>query len=185
MKYMFQVILSKNENAYALFSALRKKDIKGVVLPAQSLKSALLDNKDESIPAFAGLRHVVEYPHDNNYVVYCIIDESRLEEVKQIVRDVTDEIKHKVGIMFAMPLAFVEGLDWFYEYVIMSCHRNGDRSRAYSSCKTYRFAQRYRLSYCGAYNAVSDESHKLYCPGFGYNFRRCARFYSFLDRFFV
>lgn len=111
MKYMFQVILSKNENAYALFSALRKKDIKGVVLPAQSLKSALLDNKDESIPAFTGLRHVVEYPHDNNYVVYCIIDESRLEEVKQIVRDVTDEIKHKVGIMFAMPLAFVEGLD--------------------------------------------------------------------------
>ena len=82
-----------------------------MVLPAQSLKSALLDNKDESITAFTGLRHVVEYPHDNNYVVYCIIDESRLEEVKQIVRDVTDEIKHKVGIMFAMPLAFVEGLD--------------------------------------------------------------------------
>lgn len=111
MAYMFQVILSKNENAYALFSALRRNGIKGVVLPAQSLKSALLDNQDESIPAFAGLRHVVEYPHDMNYIVFCIIDESRLGEVKSIVRQVTDEIKQKVGIMYAMPLTFVEGLD--------------------------------------------------------------------------
>ena len=111
MEYMFQVILSKNEDAYALFSALRKNGIKGVVLPAQSLKSALLDNKDEHIPAFTGLRHVVEYPHDSNYVVTCIIGEDRLEEVKGIVRSVTDEIKHKVGIMFALPLAFAEGLD--------------------------------------------------------------------------
>ena len=109
--YMFQVLLSKNEDAYALFSALRKNDIKGVVLPAQSLKSALLDNKDESIPAFTGLRHVVEYTHDMNYMVFCIIDETRLDEVKGIVRKVTDEIKHKVGIMFAQPLAFVEGLE--------------------------------------------------------------------------
>lgn len=111
MKYMFQVILSKNEDAYSLFSALRKNGIKGVVLPAQSLKSALLDNKDEHIPAFAGLRHVVEYPHDMNYLVFCIIDESELERVKSIVRSVTDEIKHKVGIMYAMPLAFAEGIE--------------------------------------------------------------------------
>lgn len=111
MKYMFQVILSKNENAYALFSALRKNGIKGVVLPAQSLKAALLNDDEESIPAFAGLRHVVEYPHDMNYIVFCIIDESQLEQVKTIVRAVTDEIKQKVGIMYAMPLAFVEGLD--------------------------------------------------------------------------
>ena len=111
MKYMFQVILTKNENAYALFSALRRSGIKGVVLPAQSLKSALLDNQEETIPTFTGLRHVVEYSHDMNYMVYCIIDESRLEEVKAIVRSVTTEIKHKVGIMYATPLAFVEGLD--------------------------------------------------------------------------
>lgn len=111
MKYMFQVILNKNENAYALFSALRRAEIKGVVLPAQSLKSALLDNKEEPVPAFTGLRHVVEYAHDMNYIVYCIIDESRLEEVKTIVRSVTDEIKHKVGIMYAMPLAFIEGIE--------------------------------------------------------------------------
>ena len=111
MKYMFQVILNKNENAYALFSALRRAEIKGVVLPAQSLKSALLDNKEEPVPAFTGLRHVVEYTHDMNYIVYCIIDESRLEEVKTIVRSVTDEIKHKVGIMYAMPLAFIEGIE--------------------------------------------------------------------------
>jgi len=111
MKYMFQVILTKNENAYALFSALRRSGIKGVVLPAQSLKSALLDNQEETIPAFTGLRHVVEYSHDMNYMVYCIIDESQLEEVKTIVRSVTTEIKQKVGIMYATPLAFVEGLD--------------------------------------------------------------------------
>ena len=111
MKYMFQVILNKNENAYALFSALRRAEIKGVVLPAQSLKSALLDNKEEPVPAFTGLRHVVEYTHDMNYIVFCIIDESRLEEVKTIVRSVTDEIKHKVGIMYAMPLAFIEGIE--------------------------------------------------------------------------
>ena len=46
-----------------------------------------------------------------NYIVYCIIDESRLEEVKTIVRAVTDEIKQKVGIMYAMPLAFIEGIE--------------------------------------------------------------------------
>ena len=46
-----------------------------------------------------------------NYLVDCIIDESRLEEVKNIVRSVTDEIQHKVGIMYAIPLAFVEGLN--------------------------------------------------------------------------
>jgi hypothetical protein len=108
---MFQVILNKNENAYALFSALRRAEIKGVVLPAQSLKSALLDNKEEPVPAFTGLRHVVEYTHDMNYIVFCIIDESRLQEVKTIVRSVTDEIKHKVGIMYAMPLAFIEGIE--------------------------------------------------------------------------
>lgn len=111
MAYMFQVILNKNENAYMLFSALRKNGIKGVVLPAQSLKSALLDNRDETIPVFAGLRHVVEYPHDMNYIVTCIIEEDKLEQVKTIVRSVTDEIKEKVGIMFAFPLKFAEGLD--------------------------------------------------------------------------
>ena len=46
-----------------------------------------------------------------NYMVFCIIDETRLDEVKGIVRKVTDEIKHKVGIMFDQPLAFVEGIE--------------------------------------------------------------------------
>ena len=111
MTYKFQVILRRNEDAYALFSALRKHNIKGIVLPAQSLKSALLDNREESVPAFTGLRHVVEYSHDMNYLVDCIIDESRLEEVNNIVRSVTNEINQKVGIMYAIPLAFVEGLE--------------------------------------------------------------------------
>ena len=92
MKYMFQVILTKNENAYALFSALRRSGIKGVVLPAQSLKSALLDNQEETIPTFTGLRHVVEYSHDMNYMVYCIIDESRLEELSKLKAEVESNI---------------------------------------------------------------------------------------------
>ena len=109
MKYLFTVIMNKNENAYKLFSALRKHNINGTVLPAQSLKSALLDNNVDPEPFFGGLRQVVEYRHDSNYTVFCVVDEEQIDEIKGIVHAVSDEIKHKIGLMFAMPLAFVEG----------------------------------------------------------------------------
>ena len=108
MKYLFTVILHKNENAYKLFSALRKNGINGTVLPAQSLKSTLLDSSVEPEPFFGGLRQVVEYGHDSNYTVFCVVDETELEKIKGIVREVSEEIKHKVGLMFAVPLTFVE-----------------------------------------------------------------------------
>lgn len=104
MKYLFVVILNKNENAYRLFSELRKHDIKGTVLPAQSLKSAYLDNDDEALPLFGSLRQVVSYPHDLNYTVFCIVTNEQLALVKSIVHEITDEIQHKLGVMFALPV---------------------------------------------------------------------------------
>jgi hypothetical protein len=104
MKLLFVVILHNNENAYKLFSALRKNDTKGTVLPAQSLRSLVLDSEIEPIPMFAGLRHIIDSPRELNYTVFCVIDESELENVKNIVHGVTEEIQQKIGIMFALPI---------------------------------------------------------------------------------
>ena len=111
MKVLFVVILHQNKNAYKLFSALRKNNIKGTVLPAKSLKSTILDDSEESIPSFVGLRHVLEYEHDANYIVFSVVDESMVEKLKNIVNGITKEINEKIGIMFALPLSFVEGME--------------------------------------------------------------------------
>lgn len=109
MKVLFIAILDKNECEQELFSRLMQKGYNGTLIPTTSIKHALLGSGVEPVPIFAGLRHVVETTENANSTLFIVIDLDSMEEVKSIINDVTDNLAHHAGMMFAVPLIMFEG----------------------------------------------------------------------------
>lgn len=111
MKYLFVVILEKNEYAPTLFKKFQKNGMNGTIIPTGSLKDALMSSNDEPVPTFIGFRRMTDDNMANNTMLFVIVDEENLAVCKEIVNETTTELKDRAGIMFALPVTFVEGLD--------------------------------------------------------------------------
>ena len=63
------------------------------------------------MPLFYGLRAIMEPEHRSSKTIFMVLPDEKVEEAKKIVNQVTGGLEQPdSGIMFAMPLTFVEGL---------------------------------------------------------------------------
>lgn len=108
MKHLLFAVLENTKDTHDLISELSHHGINGTVIPTKSLKHILQD-EDEDLPSFISLSHI----HDNNLTAnttfYFILDDEKLHEVQEMIRNTTHQFTTTRGGMFTTPIESFEG----------------------------------------------------------------------------
>ena len=68
-------------------------------------------HREEEMPLFYGLRSIVAPERRSSKTIFCVLNDDKVELARKIVNQVTGGLDHPdSGIMFAVPVSFVEGL---------------------------------------------------------------------------
>ncbi|HNX15825.1 MAG TPA: hypothetical protein PKO28_00395 [Bacilli bacterium] len=108
MKQLLFAILQNTEESHRLFKELHERGYNGTTTETGSISSTLLDDPDFQ-PMFGNLRQVVSAGFQKNVALYIILDESHVEEVKQLIREATHSFATTRGGMAIIPLVSFEG----------------------------------------------------------------------------
>lgn len=109
---VFVFVLNRTEHLEHLMEAFSNHGLKGAtVLDSRGMARILMDNEEE-VPMFAGLRAFLEPERKSSKTIFCVLPDEKVQEARDIVNRVTGGLTYPdSGIMFAMPLTFVEGLE--------------------------------------------------------------------------
>ncbi|MDD3832075.1 MAG: hypothetical protein PHW00_05525 [Clostridia bacterium] len=108
---MFMIIVTRNDDHLnKLLNNLRDYELKGTVIPTTSIRHAILDNNIEPLPVFGGLRQLYSKNTDLNTTIMLAVEQEELENVKQAVRDVYQDVGQHKALMLATPLSYFEEL---------------------------------------------------------------------------
>lgn len=107
MKTLLFAILDSNPKAEALLQNLSKAGFNGTVISTAGLHKVL--PKLEGQGAAIALSSLVDDLPAGNFTLLIVVDDDRLEEVKDLIREGTGGFVSVKGGMFALPLPFVEG----------------------------------------------------------------------------
>lgn len=108
---LYVLILNKVECMPKLVEALLKAGIKGATIYDSMESSNMSGMTDGAPPMFGSLRKYLHPDHGNNKTLLLLLEDSQIDTVKKIVNDVTGGLsKPDVGIAFAMPVSYAEGL---------------------------------------------------------------------------
>lgn len=108
MKYLLFVVLENTKETSDLIKELSNRGINGTVMASTSLKHVFEDEREDTL-SFVSLSHIDQHKLTQNTTVYFILDEKNIEEVKQIVREKTNNFTNTRGGMFTSPLSSFEG----------------------------------------------------------------------------
>lgn len=108
MKHVLFTVLENTRETHDLIRELSKKGFNGTVLSSTSLKHVLEDEHEDTL-SFISLSHIHENRFVQNTTIYFILEDEELEQVKQLVREFTDNFKKVKGGMFATPIESYEG----------------------------------------------------------------------------
>ena len=108
MKYLLFVVLENTNQTSDLIKELSLKGINGTVMASTSLKHVFEDEREDTLQ-FVSLSHLDQHKLTQNTTIYFILDEKNIEDVKQIVREKTDNFTNTKGGMFVTPLESFEG----------------------------------------------------------------------------
>ena len=106
---LYVLILNKVECMPKLVAALLKAGIKGATIyDSMGVVQYVGHDMTEPPPMFGSLR---KYLHPDNKTLLLLLEDSQMDTVKKIVNDITGGLsKPDVGIAFAMPVSYAEGL---------------------------------------------------------------------------
>ncbi len=109
MKRMLILILDHGNIVDSIFRELSKKGYNATVLQARSIKHLLEDEEHDDITFFnlAHLEKGISFPAST--FCYFIIDEEKIESLKQSIRETTNNFKKIKGAMFSYPISDFEG----------------------------------------------------------------------------
>ena len=108
MKYLLFVVLENTNQTSDLIKELSLKGINGTVMASTSLKHVFEDEREDTLQ-FVSLSHLDQHKLPQTTTIYFILDEKNIEEVKQIIREKTDNFTNTKGGMFVTPLESFEG----------------------------------------------------------------------------
>lgn len=108
MKHLLFVVLENTKETHDLISELSHHGINGTVIPTKSLKHVLQD-ENEDLPSFISLSHIHENNLTANTTFYFILEDEKLKEVQQLIREATHEFSSTKGGMFTTPIESYEG----------------------------------------------------------------------------
>lgn len=108
MKHLLFVVLENKKETNDLIFKLEKLGFNGTVLSSTSLKHVIHDEEEDTL-SFFSLAHLSEGKFVHNTTIYFILDDNKLDEVKNIVREFTKQFTIVKGGMFATPIDSYEG----------------------------------------------------------------------------
>ena len=107
---VFIFVLNRTEHLEHLLQEFDKNGIIGAtVLDSKGMARIL--HSEEEMPLFYGLRSIVAPERRSSKTIFCVLNDEKVELARKIVNQVTGGLDHPdSGIMFAVPVSFVEGL---------------------------------------------------------------------------
>ena len=107
---VFVFVLNRTEHLENLLQEFASHGLKGAtVLDSKGMARIL--HSEEELPMFYGLRAILEPERRSSKTIFCVLEDDQVAIARKIVNDVTGGLDcPDSGIMFAMPLTFVEGL---------------------------------------------------------------------------
>lgn len=103
-------ILNKTDLLNFLLEDLSKAGIKGATIVNSTEMGMVLSKQGES---FIGnsIKALFDMNSDNNKTILAAIHEEQLDIVRQVIKDVVGDLsKPNTGILFTVPIDFVEGI---------------------------------------------------------------------------
>lgn len=108
MKHLLIVTLENTDDTARLLYDLSFKGYNATVYSTTSLKHVLHD-ENEDIPTILTLSHLLSHRFVNNTTIFFVLDETTIEDVKNLIRKDTDNFRKVKGGMWVAPLEFYEG----------------------------------------------------------------------------
>lgn len=108
MKQMLFLILDHGDLVDELFKELSSHHFNATVLSARSIKHLLEDEESEHVH-FISISHLDRHLSSASTTCYFIVEENKVEELKNVIRKETDYFKKIKGAMFTTPLVDYEG----------------------------------------------------------------------------
>lgn len=111
MMQLLVIVLNKVELLEDLMAQLAAGGIGGATILSSTGMGTTLLNSDEEIPIFGMLRKVLNPDREESKTIFTVLKEGQLETARKIVEEVTGGLdKPNTGIMFSLPVNFVEGM---------------------------------------------------------------------------
>lgn len=108
MKHLLFVVLENKPGTRDIIHELSKRGFNGTILSSTSVHNFILD-EEEDVPSFISLAHVSENKFVHNTTLYFILEQEKMEEVQQIIREITKNFTKVKGGMFKTPIESFEG----------------------------------------------------------------------------
>ena len=108
MKQLLFVVLENKLETEEVIHELSNRGFNGTILSSTSVHNFMLDEEDD-VPSFFSLAHISEKKFVHNTTLYFILEEDKLAEVQQIIRDITKNFTKVKGGMFKTPISSFEG----------------------------------------------------------------------------
>lgn len=110
--HMLVLVIKNIELVDELVRELVEAGLQGGTILESTGMASVIEGLDDA-PVFGMLRHVLEEDDDgeDSKTMFFVVDDEELQKAKTIIRKVAGDLNQpNTGIMFSLPVEFVEGL---------------------------------------------------------------------------
>ena len=107
MKKELCLVLKSSDQTYATLEEIKSKGFNATVVSTESLRHAVDYYPGEH--TFINLRHIEEKQLLESVLCLFVVDDSRLDNLKNVIREYTDNFKDIKGFMYSRTIDDYEG----------------------------------------------------------------------------
>lgn len=107
------VFITNDVNSVSpILSELMDKEIGGAtVVDCKGMLTALNESSVEPPPIFGSLRKFINPDRESGKMIFMVLEDNELDKAKEVIHDVCGNLSRpNAGIMFSLPLMWVEGV---------------------------------------------------------------------------
>ena len=101
------LVLESTDTAFSTLEELKKEGFNATVVSTESLRHAVEYSPEEH--HFLNLRHLEQQEMTQSVLCLFVIDADKLEDIKKIIRDYTNNFKNIKGFMYSRDILDYEG----------------------------------------------------------------------------
>ena len=107
MKVELTLVLKTTDRAFETLEALKSAGFNATVMSSESLRHALDYYPGEH--TFINLRHIEQKEEMESVLCLFLVDDNRLEDLKNVIRECTHNFQNIKGFMYSRPIDDYEG----------------------------------------------------------------------------
>lgn len=107
MKKLLNLVLKNSNDAFLTLQSLKSKGYNATVASTESLRHAFESSFEDH--HFLSLRHIENETINESVLCLFVVEESALEELKELIRTETNNFQRVKGFMFSQDITDFEG----------------------------------------------------------------------------